>query len=218
MDCAKPSFANHRMFLSEFGEDYGIASCYNGLPVGGGAYTLTRLVLGKLAETAASREDFFQRALPHAVDVMCRFMDAKIKFLVEETPFFSANFLVKEGLIRRERFNGLFGMVGMNECVNTLMALEGKPDRFGHSEAADALGVEIMEAIDALVKAHKNPYCEFWNGSFILHAQGGHCPGSRDQPRHPHRHRGGDPPLRPPAPGGPLPQILPLRTGADLPL
>ena len=152
LDCAKPSFANHRMFLSEFGEDYGIASCYNGLPVGGGAYTLTRLVLGKLAETAASREDFFQRALPHAVDVMCRFMDAKIKFLVEETPFFSANFLVKEGLIRRERFNGLFGMVGMNECVNTLMALEGKPDRFGHSEAADALGVEIMEAIDALVK------------------------------------------------------------------
>ena len=61
----------------------------------------------------------------------------------------------------------------MNECVNTLMALEGKPDRFGHSEAADALGVEIMEAIDALVKAHKNPYCEFWNGSFILHAQVG---------------------------------------------
>ena len=58
--------------------------------------------------------------------------------------------LVKEGLIRRERFNGLFGMVGMSECVNTLMALEGKPDRFGHSEAADALGVEIMEAIDAL--------------------------------------------------------------------
>ena len=173
LDCAKPSFANHRMFLSEFGEDYGIASCYNGLPVGGGAYTLTRLVLGKLAETAASREDFFQRALPHAVDVMCRFMDAKIKFLVEETPFFSANFLIKEGLIRRERFNGLFGMVGMNECVNTLMALEGKPDRFGHSEAADALGVEIMEAIDALVKAHKNPYCEFWNGSFILHAQVG---------------------------------------------
>lgn len=53
------------------------------------------------------------------------------------------------------------------------MALEGKPDRFGHSEAADALGVEIMEAIDALVKAHKNPYCEFWNGSFILHAQVG---------------------------------------------
>ena len=117
LDCAKPSFANHRMFLSEFGEDYGIASCYNGLPVGGGAYTLTRLVLGKLAETA--------------------------------------------------------GRVGMNECGNTLMALEGKPDRFGHSEAADALGVEIMEAIDALVKAHKNPYCEFWNGSFILHAQVG---------------------------------------------
>lgn len=27
---AKPSFANHKMFKSELGEDYVIASCYNG--------------------------------------------------------------------------------------------------------------------------------------------------------------------------------------------
>ena len=30
-----------------------------------------------------------------------------------------------------------------------------------------------MQAIDEQVKAHKNPYCEYWNGSFILHAQVG---------------------------------------------
>ncbi|MFR1038819.1 MAG: glycyl radical enzyme domain-containing protein [Clostridium sp.] len=31
MHSAKPSFANHKMFQSELGEDYVIASCYNGL-------------------------------------------------------------------------------------------------------------------------------------------------------------------------------------------
>ena len=43
---AKPSFANHKMFKGELGEGYVIASCYNGLLYGGGAYTLCRLILG----------------------------------------------------------------------------------------------------------------------------------------------------------------------------
>ena len=33
LHCAKPSFANHKMFKSELNEDYVIASCYNGLEV-----------------------------------------------------------------------------------------------------------------------------------------------------------------------------------------
>ena len=33
---AKPSFANHRMFVREWGDRYAIASCYNGLSIGGG--------------------------------------------------------------------------------------------------------------------------------------------------------------------------------------
>lgn len=173
LDCAKPSFAYDPQFASEFPTPYGIASCYNGLPIGGGAYTLSRLMLNKLVETAASKKDFFERALPHAVETMCKFMDCKIRFLVEETPFFTCNFLVKEGLLHRDRFNGLFGMVGMNECVNGLMKLEGRDDRFGYSEDADNLGLEILTAIDKQVKEHKNPYCEYWNGSFILHAQVG---------------------------------------------
>ena len=47
---AKPSFANHKMFTSEFGERYVIASCYNGLPLGGGAYTLSRLIIKNIAK------------------------------------------------------------------------------------------------------------------------------------------------------------------------
>lgn len=33
---AKPSFANDAMFRDDFNGDYAIASCYNGLPIGGG--------------------------------------------------------------------------------------------------------------------------------------------------------------------------------------
>ena len=40
-------------------------------------------------------------------------------------------------------------------------------------EAADRLGVEIMDLIDAFNKAHVNPYCEITDGHFLLHAQVG---------------------------------------------
>ncbi|MEG1774325.1 MAG: YjjI family glycine radical enzyme, partial [Oscillospiraceae bacterium] len=173
LDCANPSFGSHPMFLSEFGPEYGIASCYNGLPIAGGAFTLTRLILARIADGASSLDNFFAEQLPHAIEVMCAFMDAKIRFLVEETPFFSSNFLVKEGFINKERFNGLFGMVGLCECVNRLMALEGKSFRFGHDPQADQLGVRIMDFILAKVNAHENPYCPFWNHHFMLHAQVG---------------------------------------------
>ena len=55
---AKPSFANHAMFKKELGENYILASCYNGLPVGGGAYTLCRLVLGNIAKKSENIKDF----------------------------------------------------------------------------------------------------------------------------------------------------------------
>ena len=61
---AKPSFANHRMFASELGEDYVIASCYNGLKLGGGSYTLCRLILSDIAKRAESLKDFQEKQLP----------------------------------------------------------------------------------------------------------------------------------------------------------
>lgn len=170
---AKPAFANHKMYKSEFGEDYGLASCYNGLPIGGGAYTLSRLRLNRIAEKATSVEDFFDKVLPHSVDTLCAFMDAKINYVVNEVPFFESNFLVKEGFVSKERFVGLFGMVGLNECVNILMDMQGKSDRYGYTDEANELGIKIMDAIDARVKEHKNEYSPFWNNNFLLHAQVG---------------------------------------------
>ncbi|MDR2771640.1 MAG: YjjI family glycine radical enzyme, partial [Clostridiales Family XIII bacterium] len=169
---AKPSFANHKMFLRDLGEGYALASCYNGLLTGGGAYTLARLRLGHLAASAAQLADFWRR-LVHAAEVMMRYMDARIAFMMEQSGFFESNFLAREGFIRRDRFTAMFGLVGLAECVNTLMQKEGKSARFGRSAEADALGLRIMDKLDALVKAHRNPYCTATDGHFLLHGQVG---------------------------------------------
>jgi YjjI family glycine radical enzyme len=170
---AKPSFANHAMFRSELGEDYVIASCYNGLPLGGGSYTLCRLILGNIAKRAENIKDFKENQLPYVLDIMARYMDARIRFEVEESGFFESNFLAKEGFIHRDRFTAMFGLVGLAECVNILLEKEGLPGRFGHDEAANDLGVEIMDLIDAFNQNHVNPYCEVTGGHFLLHAQVG---------------------------------------------
>ena len=173
MHSAKPSFANHKMFKKELGENYVIASCYNGLLLGGGSYTLCRLILGNIAKRAKDKKDFFENQLPYVMERMALYMDERIRFEVEESGFFESNFLAKEGFIHRDRFTAMFGMVGMAECVNILMELEGKKGRFGHDKEADDLGVEIMEAINAFNNAHVNPYCEATGGHFLLHAQVG---------------------------------------------
>ena len=170
---AKPSFANDAMFRAELGDNYCIASCYNGLLKAGGSYTLSRLILSNIAKRSKSLDDFKKNQLPFVMDVMARYMDARIRFLVEERNFFESSFLAKEGFIRRENFTAMYGMVGLAECVNILMEKEGKHERFGHSAEADRLGVEIMNQIDAFNRAHVNPYCEATGGHFLLHAQVG---------------------------------------------
>jgi YjjI family glycine radical enzyme len=177
IDCAlhsaKPSFANHKMFKSELTENYVIASCYNGLPLGGGSYTLCRLILGNIAKRSENIKDFKENQLPYVMDIMARYMDERIRFEVEESGFFENNFLAKEGFIHRDRFSAMYGLVGMAECVNILFEKEGISGRFGHDDKANELGVEIMEIIRKFNDQHTNKYCEVTGGHFLLHAQVG---------------------------------------------
>lgn len=170
---AKPSFANNKMFESELGKDYVIASCYNGLKLGGGSYTLCRLILGNIAKKATDVEDFINDKLPYVMDIMARYMDERIRFEVEESGFFENNFLAKEGFIHRDRFTAMFGLVGLADAVNILMEKEGKTGRFGSNKEADDLGVRIMDKIDEFNTHHNNKYCEATNNHFLLHAQVG---------------------------------------------
>lgn len=170
---AKPSFANHEMFVRDLGVNYSIASCYNGLPIGGGSFTLIRLILARLADKANNAEHFLEEVLPEAVSEMCGFMDQRIRFIVEKSGFFESNFLVREGLVYKDRFTAMFGMVGLAECVNHLLGAKDQKDRFGHGEAANALGQRIIERMHLLVSKHTNQYCKASDNHFLLHAQVG---------------------------------------------
>lgn len=171
---AKPSFANDEMFSKEFSPyKYAIASCYNGLYIGGGSYTLVRLNLYGASKKATSKEDFLENVLPYVMDQMSDYIDKRIKFIVEESNFFETNFLVKEGLIHKDRFTAMFGMFGLAECVNNLLNATELKDRFGHSEKANKLGLEIIDKMYEIVNNRVNKYCSITDGHFLLHAQVG---------------------------------------------
>ncbi len=173
LEVSKPYFSNHEMHKNEYGIDYGIASCYNGLPIGGGAYTLVRLNLKKLVRESISTDDFFSRQLPLAVDNMLAIMDKRIHFLVEESDFFKSHFLIKENLIAINRFVAMFGLFGLAEAVNDLFEKESISHRYGHGEEAALMAERIIKAIQDLVDRHDNAHCEFSDNKFLLHAQSG---------------------------------------------
>lgn len=173
LHCAKPSFANDKMFKSELGSHYVIASCYNGLIEGGGSYTLCRLLLNHIAERATSIKEFKKKTLPYVMRIMAKYMDERIRFIVEDSNFFESNFLAKEGFISRDKFSAMFGLVGLAECVNILLEKEGIKARFGEDEQALTLAREIMNIIDKFNQSHKNKYCVATGEHFLLHAQVG---------------------------------------------
>ncbi len=159
LNIAKPSFANDEMFSSELGNNYAIASCYNGLQIGGGSYTLVRLNLANLAKETNSLDEFMNSILPEAVKLQAEYIEERIRFLVEETPFFESNFLAKEGLISKDRFTAMFGLVGLAECVNHYIDSSSQEKRFGHSKKSNELGLQIIDKLKHEVDRFSSKYC-----------------------------------------------------------
>ncbi len=171
---AKPSFANHRMFSEDFSGDYGIASCYNGLNIGGGSYTLVRMNLYKLALKIDDFNNYLEVELPKAALCMLDYLDQRVKFLVYDTPFFKNNFLVKENLININKFTGMFGVLGLAEAVNHFVEnSEDLKNRFGHSQDANAMGIKIIEKLESIVKSHTLEELYSSEGHYLLHSQVG---------------------------------------------
>lgn len=171
LKCSNPAICNHDANLNPFGEEYGISSCYNILPTRGGAYTLTRITLTKLAEMADSVDHFMDELLPEVIQLIGEYMTQRIKFLVEKSGFFESNFLVKEGLIDKDRFLGMFGVTGLAEAVNTLLKDEGFV--YGHDKEADELAARILDEVEKDVNMLDAPYSSITGGKFLLHAQVG---------------------------------------------
>jgi YjjI family glycine radical enzyme len=179
----KPYFVNHPALAAALPGGYGVVSCYNTLPLGGGAHTLVRLNLARLAEGCPDPRTYLEERLPEAIDAMAGLIAARIRFLVEDTGFFASSFLVREGLIQLERFTAMAGVFGLAEAVQTLA---GRP--MGQDPEADALAEAITLRARDLVKARPAPHCLGTGGRLGFHAQSGIAtdsdttPGVRFQP------------------------------------
>lgn len=169
--CANPAIANHKIHRETYPTDYGISSCYNVLPIGGGAYTLSRLTLPGLAKVAENPNHFLTELLPDCLEALGNYMNERIVFLVEQSGFYETSFLVKEGLIHSDHFLGMLGITGLAECTNLLMGESGK--RYGHDEEADDLAEQIMTIISDFAATFPAKYSKIANGHFMLHAQVG---------------------------------------------
>ncbi len=169
--CCKPHIANHPVHADAFDErGYGIVSCYNVLPLAGGASTLTRVNLKEVALRADDEAGFFADTLPHYLELNFRLTQARVDYLFDESGFFDS-FLVNEGWVDRDRFTAMFGVFAMAEAVNLLQDTEGREGRYGFDEVANALGHRISAAIAEAIEAR--PLDKVWRGHALLHSQAG---------------------------------------------
>ncbi|MEH7247431.1 YjjI family glycine radical enzyme [Neobacillus niacini] len=169
--CANPAMCNHTVHTKTYSTDYGISSCYNILPICGGAYTLSRLTLPGLAKVATSTEQFLNELLPDCLESLGNYMNERISFLVEQSGFFETSFLVKEGLLHPDNFIGMLGITGLAECANILLGDNGK--RYGQDAEADDLADQIMTIISNFAAQFPAKYSTISNGHLMLHAQVG---------------------------------------------
>ncbi|MFV1989159.1 MAG: YjjI family glycine radical enzyme [Acidimicrobiales bacterium] len=177
----KPHFVNHELMVRDLGDRYGVVSCYNSLKVGGGAHTLVRLNLKEVAlQHTGNLSRFFGDMLPYYAELAAELAEARICYLVEEARFFEHDFLAKEGLVELDRFSAMYGIYGLAECVNLLMAYgqdenasEVDEATYGHDEAANELSYRIIRELASYVGARSMPYCEGNDGRCFLHSQSG---------------------------------------------
>ncbi|WOT04962.1 YjjI family glycine radical enzyme [Shewanella youngdeokensis] len=178
-ECSKPHIANYPLHAETFdNKGFGIVSCYNALPLAGGANTLVRLNLKELALKANNISDFFDNVLPHYCQLTFELINARCGFLHQESNFFSS-FLVTEGLIEESRFTPMFGIYGMAEAVDILQGHTQKSGQgtdktnlnYGHHQTANELGHKISKTLDSIVKS--TPVDYGYNGRALLHSQGG---------------------------------------------
>lgn len=173
-ETGKPHFVNHPMMVGDHGPAYASVSCYNSLKVGGGAHTLVRLNLKEAARRhTGGLESFLATTLPVFVELTAELIEARVRSLVEDQEYFAHSWLVDEGLIARERFSAMFGIFGLAEAIELLLAQDAVAGRYGHDEVANRAAWRLVERVAELVAARELPYCEGGRGRAYLHSQSG---------------------------------------------
>lgn len=173
LEVSKPYFANHRDYQEIFGDEYAIVSCYNALPIGGGSHTLVRMNLKAVVEKALKDEKFLADTLRDVSETMLSIMDKRIAFLCEESPFFQSNFLVKEGLLNKDKYTAMFGVYGMAQAVNLFLDGDIESGSYGKTGKSQEVAKNILDVIQYELTEHVNQHVSFNNGHYLLHAQSG---------------------------------------------
>lgn len=164
----KPHIANDPLIRFDFPEGYGVVSCYNTLPLGGGSHTLVRLNLAEsLKRHRGGVDAYLEGTLPDHIELTFEVIEARIRFLVEEAGFYEHSFLVAEQLLHPERFTAMFGIYGVAELVNGLLA----GPRYGQDEEAADLAHRVVDVVAGFVERRPVPHCR--NERAMLHAQSG---------------------------------------------
>ena len=169
---SKPSFADDKYYKSDLGS-YALASCYNALPLGGGAYTLTRLRLGTIAKSAKDVKDMVENLMPKVSRLALSTIDKRHKYLVEKSNFFESSFLVREGFLKKENFTSMIAIVGLADAVNNLLEKEGLKETFGKSKRGDEIATAILDVLEKENANHEGLYVQRTNNRYLLHAQVG---------------------------------------------
>lgn len=191
---SKPSFSNDAYYNEDVGS-HAICSCYNALPMAGGAFTLMRLRLGTIARAAGSLDSLLNELLPKVSQLTLSMMDKRNTFIVEESNFFESSFLQTEGFINKDNFTAMFAIVGLADAVNAILKSEKLDETFGTSERGDEIGHLIMGTIQDIVANHKGKYVSRTNDRYLLHAQVGASLHEEDDNNTPaHRVRVGEEP------------------------
>ncbi|GAB7089531.1 YjjI family glycine radical enzyme [Marinifilum fragile] len=173
-EVAKPHVANHKMTASDFKGDYGVVSCYNSLPIGGGSHTLIRLNLKKITDLhKGDIKSFLSDTLKKYCEMTLDVIEARSKYLVETVKYYDTDFLAKERIISLANFSAMFGFYGLAECVNQLIEKSGREHTYGKNEEANELARLILETMKKYVDARELPYCEANDGRAFFHSQSG---------------------------------------------
>ena len=139
--------------VAGLGSDYGIASCYNSLPAGGGAHTLVRLNLAEsVRRSPGGMRHYVENVLDRDVALTAELIEARIRFLVEEARYFDHD-------TRRRRpgppgaVHGDAQVFRVAEAIDELLARDGvlgeggSPARYGRDQVALDVARSLLAGI-----------------------------------------------------------------------
>ncbi len=107
--------------------------------------------------------------LPNTVNSLCEIINARARFIVEDSKFFESSFLAREGFISIDNFTSMAGVFGLYECVEVLT----NGLKMGKSDEANEIAEEIIDTIYDQIKANEGAYCYGTHEKIGFHAQSG---------------------------------------------